>query len=128
MPETDLVQNQLAGVGVSEGASGGTTLAAGVGLLNILAGLLLVGAFLFFFGGLITWCFRLGMVGRDYAVAYMRYGVTMLFMLVVGLALIRFVQFHTTIVLGAVAVASVVIVGWIAVTFKGEPEEETKKR
>ncbi len=124
---SESAQNQTAGIG---GAfftpTPGTTLASVAGLANILAGLLLVAAFLFFFGGLATWALRLGMVGRDDGVKYMRWGVTMLFMLAAGLALINFIQFHTQIVLGLIAGAFVVLIAWIAVTFKSEGDDEAK--
>lgn len=88
------------------------------GLFNIMVGLLLVAAFLFFFGGLGMWFTRLGTspTYRDEAISLMQWGVVILFVLAVFLALSQFVQNHAA---AAAFMVGVVIVGlgiWLVLT------------
>ena len=121
-----------AGAGALGGSAGGAnlTLAQAVGFLNVLAGLILVAAILFFVGGFIGWITRLGLTGRDDGIYYMRWGVYLLFVLVVGLALIHFVQFHTQLVLTILGVALVAVIAWVIIQIAASSgaEEETKRR
>ncbi|MBI5470086.1 hypothetical protein HY968_02075 [Candidatus Kaiserbacteria bacterium] len=105
---------------------GGATLAQAVGLLNVLVGLMLVAAILFFVGGFIGWITRLGLTGREQGLQFMSWGVSILFVLVIGLGLIRFVQFHTQLVLMLLALALVALAAYVAIQIarsSGEAEE-----
>ena len=112
--------------GIQTGDTGSATLAQAVGFLNILVGLMLVAAILFFVGGFMGWITRLGLTGRDQGLKFMSWGVSILFVLVVGLALIRFVQFHTQLVLTLLAVALVALAAYVAIQVaksSGETED-----
>jgi hypothetical protein len=119
-----------AGVTASDSGAGGAslTLAQVVGFLNVMAGLILVAAILFFVGGFIGWITRLGLTGRDDGIYYMRWSVYLLFVLVVGLALINFVQFHTQLVLAILGVVIVLVLAWVILQIAASSggDEETK--
>lgn len=90
------------------------TMSAVAGVFNIFVGLMLVASFLFFFGGLIMWFIRLGTYPtyRDEAIVYMQWAVAILFILVVLLAAVQFIQDHTataSVILGFVIVG---VVAW----------------
>ena len=109
----------------------GFTVSEGVGLLNILAGLMLVCALLFYFGGLVAYLTRLGLDGRTQGLGYMNWGVGVLFVLVILLGIIRFIQFHQGAVLTLVAVLVVLFGAWAVVksvqeSKSAEKEEEEK--
>lgn len=107
-----------AGVGTTEDSApiqGDYGVSAGVGVLNIIAGLMLVAAFLFFFGGLIAYLTRLGLEGRVQGLGYMHWGVTILFVLIIVLGIVRFVQFHPEVVYFLAAIVIVVFVAWAVV-------------
>lgn len=85
------------------------------GLFNIISGLMLVFAFLFFFGGLGMWVGRLGTYPtyRDDAIELMQWGVVILFVLAVLLALVQFVQKHTAMASFLVGIVVVGLLGWL---------------
>ena len=112
--------------GIQAGDGGSASLAQAVGFLNILVGFMLVAAILFFVGGFMGWITRLGLTGRDQGLKFMSWGVSILFVLVVGLALIRFVQFHTQLVLTLLALALVALAAYVAIQVaksSGEAED-----
>lgn len=95
------------------------------GVFNIIVGLMLVAAFLLFFGGLAMWFSRLGTypTNRDEAIKLMQWGVVVLFVLAVFLALSQFVQKHAA---AAAFVAGIVIVAagiWVVFTVATAKEE-----
>ncbi|HVU75356.1 MAG TPA: hypothetical protein VHD38_00755 [Candidatus Paceibacterota bacterium] len=64
------------------------------GILNIFVGLMLVAAFLLYFGALIGWAIRLGVYPsyRDEMIHLMMWANAVLFVLVVLLAIVHFLQ------------------------------------
>jgi len=81
------------------------------GLFNIMVGLMLVAAFLLFFGGLGMWFARLGTwpTYRDEGISLMQWGVGVLFVLAILLAVVQFVQKHAA--LAAFLVGVVIVIG-----------------
>lgn len=105
-------------------------LAQAVGLFNIFVGLMLVAAFLLLGGGLIMWLIRLGTFPtyRDEAIRYMEWSVAVLFVLIILLVSVQFVQSHTT---QALFVLGIIIVGvfvFFAVKVLSAPEEKKEER
>lgn len=99
------------------------------GLFNIMVGLMLVFAFLFFFGGLGMWFVRLGTwpTYRDEAIRLMQWGVVILFVLAALLAIVQFVQKHVAAATFLVGIVIVIGVAWMVVTVsqaKGEDDEK----
>lgn len=92
------------------------TLSAGIGLFNIMAGLMLVAAFLSFFGGAIAYLSRLGLEGRVDGLMYMLWGVRILFVLVVLLGVVQYVQYHTDVIIWLVAFFVLFVGGYVAFT------------
>jgi hypothetical protein len=70
------------------------TITETVGLFNIFVGLMLTAAILFFVAGLVVWATRLGTYPtyRTEAIHIMEWGVVILFMLIVLLAVVHFFQ------------------------------------
>ncbi len=98
------------------------------GLFNIMVGLMLVFAFLFFFGGFGMWFTRLGTYPtyRDEAIRLMQWGVVVLFVLAVLLFIVQFVQKHAAVaafLVGIVIVAAVALLFIKASQAKGSEEE-----
>ena len=105
------------------------TLSTTVSLLNIFVGLMIVAAFLAFFGGFIAYLIRLGTwpTYRDEAIRYMEWGPAILFVLMVVLVIVRLFQYHpqaVTAILGLVIGVLVVVALLYALTAKEEKEEE----
>lgn len=99
------------------------------GLFNIMVGLMLVFAFLFFFGGLGMWAVRLGTwpTYRDEAIRLMQWGVVILFVLAALLAIVQFVQTHVAVATFLAGIVIVIGVAWMVVTVsqaKGEDDEK----
>lgn len=94
-----------------------------------MVGLMLVFAFIFFFSGLGMWFVRLGTwpTYRDEAIAYMQWGVVILFVLAVLLAVVQFVQEHTAIASFVVGIVLVVAVAWMVVTLSQSKKSEEKE-
>ena len=68
------------------------TLSEFVGIFNIFVGVLLVVALLLFIGGFIQYLVRLGTERRADGLAYMKKGITILFVLVILLAIVQLIQ------------------------------------
>lgn len=99
------------------------------GFFNIMVGLMLVFAFLFFFGGLGMWFVRLGTwpTYRDEAIRLMQWGVVILFVLAALLAIVQFVQKHVAAATFLAGIVIVIGVAWVVVTVsqaKGEDDEK----
>ena len=97
-----------------------------VGLFNIFVGLMLVAAFLSMGAGLVMWAVRLGTYPtyRDEAIKLMSLSVTILFVLIVLLVVVQFVQKHTaaaSFALGLVVFAAVV---WFLISIATSKSEE----
>jgi len=97
------------------------------GLFNILVGLMLVAAFLLFFGGVAMWASRLGTYPtyREDAIKLMQWGVTVLFVLAVGLAITQFVQNHAGLATFLFGIGISIILGWFILTVAtAKPKED----
>ena len=72
------------------------TLSVVTGVFNIIVGLMLVAAFLLYFGALVAWFVRRGAWPsyRDETIHLMKWAVAILFVLAVVLAVVRFVQVY----------------------------------
>lgn len=97
-----------------------------VGLFNIFVGLMLVAAFLSMGAGLIVWGVRLGTYPtyRDEGIQLMRLAVTILFVLIVLLALAQFVQKHTAAASFAVGLVVFALFAWFLIAVATSKEEE----
>ena len=93
-------------------ASNGFTVSSFFGFFNVLVGLMLVAAFLTFFGGLIGYLSRLGLENRVQGLYAMYWGTTILFVLVILLTIVNFLQYHTTFFLAIVAIIVAVLFAW----------------
>ncbi len=101
------------------------------GMLNIGAGVLFVAALLMFGGGFVTWIIHLGLPHRDEGIIWMEHGVKTLFTLACILILVRFTQSHTQAVLQVLAIAVILLGGYLvimAMRESGGEEDEKKKR
>jgi len=101
-----------------------------VGYLNILVGLMLTAAFLFFGGGFITYIARLGLVGRDLGIQFMAWGVSILFVLIIMLWGVRLIQTHTQVAIMIIALVVFVFMGKIifSAISASQKEEERPRR
>lgn len=93
------------------GSSDSMTISEILGLFNIFVGLMLVAALLSYVGGLITWWVLLGLVGRTQGLHIMEWGVVILFVLVVLLAIDQFFLSHPAV--ATTLVAAVVIIFFV---------------
>jgi hypothetical protein len=102
------------------------TVSQAFGFFNIFAGLMLVAGLLLFFGGFISYLTRLGLEGRVQGLRYMYWGETVLFVLILMLAVIHYLQFHPTIIFLIIGAIIVVFGSWAilqATASAGEEEE-----
>ena len=102
-----------------------------ISLFNIMVGLMFASAVVSFGGGVITYVVYFGNKERSEGVELMKWGVAILFALVVILGFVQFLQGHggvgNTIV--ALAVIGIVVVGVIfALTAAPAKEDEKKKK
>ncbi|MDB5238136.1 MAG: hypothetical protein JWM46_406 [Candidatus Kaiserbacteria bacterium] len=106
------------------GIASAQTMTAVVGVFNIFVGLMLAAAFLLYFGGLVVWFIRLGTwpTYRDEAIEYMQWAVAVLFVLVVLLALVQFVQNHTATAMLVLGFIIVGLVAWAVFTVASAPD------
>ena len=98
---------------VVPGVAAAQTLSAWVGLLFIMAGLMLTAAILFYGGGMVLWAVRLNTfpTNRDYAIELLQWGIAVLFVLILMLAIVQFTQNNTRTVLIIIAVLLVFFIG-----------------
>jgi cytochrome bd-type quinol oxidase subunit 2 len=102
------------------------TLSQAFGFFNILAGLMLVAGLVLFFGGFIAYLTRLGLESRTQGLRYMYWGETVLFVLILMLAVVHYLQFHPTIVFILIGALIVLFGSWAilqAVANSGDEEE-----
>jgi hypothetical protein len=97
------------------GAIGGTGITGGdiFGLFNIFVGLMVVGAIIAFVAGLIVWTVRLGTVGRSEGIRIMEWGVVVLFVVVVLLAIVQYFTTHPAAVTILIAIVVALFIGYI---------------
>lgn len=116
----------LVGLSLLPGEASAQTLSSVAGVFNIFVGLMLVAAFLLFFGGLALWGIRLGTfpTHRDQAIRLMQWAVAILFVLVVLLAVAQFVQTHTATAATVLGFVIVALVAWGIFTVASAPAEE----
>ncbi|MBI5645031.1 hypothetical protein HY970_02925 [Candidatus Kaiserbacteria bacterium] len=100
-----------------------------IGIFNIFVGLMLVASLLFMGAGLVLWWVRLGAWPsyRNDAIDIMKWGVTIMFVLVVLLGIAQLVNRHTAafmLILGTAIVLAVVFFGVkLFMESRGEEEE-----
>jgi len=107
------------------------TLSVVAGVFNILAGLMLVAAFLLFFGGLVGWFVRRGVYPgyRDDMIRVMHWAVAVLFVLVVLLAVIRFVQVYQAAATFVFGIILFLIAFWVVMTVvTAKPKKDAEER
>ncbi len=104
-------------------SAGVFSLSAVLGLFNIIVGLMLVAAFLMFFGGLAGYLSRLGLVGREQGLHYMNWGVTILFVLIILVGIVQFLQFHPEILFAIIAFVVIAGIIWIVIKSMQESAE-----
>ncbi len=101
-------------------------------IFNIFVGLYLAATFMVFFVGLGVYFTRLGTwpSSRDQAIVILEWAVSMLFVLIVLLALIRFFELHLALGLTILALIIIVVVGVFVLRTAagGGGEEEPKKK
>ena len=120
----------LAGVGESV-AGGSPLLTQLVGLFNIFVGVMVVMALLMYGGGFIMWVTRLGSwpSPRDEAIDIMAWAPTILFVLVVLLAIVQALQRYPQAGAYIVSILVLLIIAWVIVYLVrhaggGEDDEE----
>ncbi len=86
-----------------------------LGLFNLVVGLMLVASILLFVGGFVMYLIRLGTwpTYRDDAIVIMGWGVTVLFMLVVLLAIQQFLSRNILVAVSAAAFIIVLLVIYV---------------
>lgn len=87
-----------------------------VGIFNIFVGLMLVVAVLVYFGSLVGWYIRRGVSTgyRDEMIALMQWPVVILFVLLIMLALIRFVQHSQGVASFVLGLFLFFMIAWVA--------------
>ncbi len=100
------------------------TVAQAFGFFNILVGLMLVAGLLLFFGGFIAYLTRLGLENRLQGLMYMYWGLSILFVLIVLLGLVHYLQFHPTVVFTILAVIAVGFMAWAAIQISQQSGED----
>ena len=88
---------------------------------------MLVAAFLCFGSGFVVYIARLGLVGREWGIQIMSWGVAILFVLVIMLWGVRFIQGNPKLAITLVAFVVFIFIGKFvldAVAASGEKEEE----
>jgi hypothetical protein len=96
-------------------ASAGTGISGSdiFGLFNVFVGLMVVAAILVFIAGLIVWVVRLGTIGRSQGIRIMEWGVVILFVLDVLLALVQYFSTHSQAVTLLTSALITIFIGWI---------------
>lgn len=107
-----LEQSQVQDAGIAPRGESIYSLSAAFGMFNIVVGLMLVAAFLLFFGGLSAYLSRLGLVGREEGLKYMYWGTTVLFMLIVLLGIVNVFESNPNLMYGVVASVIIVFALW----------------
>lgn len=99
---------------MNESLFDGLTLGSLFGLFDLVAGLLLVAAILTFGAGLSTYFARLALAGREESIGTLEQGVRLLFVLVVLLGIVKYVQNNTAVVLELLAGVILIFLGYFA--------------
>lgn len=110
----------------SAATGGAFSMSAALGLFNIIVGLMIVAAFLLFFGGFIGYITRLGLVGREQGLHYMNWGVTVLFVLIILIGIVQYFQRNPQAMFAVVGFAISAAVLWLvfkAMQDSGSDEE-----
>lgn len=112
-------------------AGGSALLTQVVGIFNIFVGVMLVVALLLYGGALIMWVTRLGSwpSPRDEAIEMMAWAPTILFVLIVLLGIVQYVQRHPAAGASIVGFLVVLIAAWVIISLAlhaggGKKEEE----
>ena len=104
------------------------TLTQAVGLFNVFVGLMVTGALLTYGIGFVIWFVRLGTwpTYRTEAIKIMEWSVVILFVLVLLLGIVQYVQNHPRAAgyLAAIVVGAIVV--WIVVYLASRPAEKKK--
>jgi len=94
---------------------GGITVNDILSLFNVFVGVMLTLAILLFIGGVIVWYALLGLVIRDIGIRLMEWGVVVLFVLTVLLAVIQFFVGNPAATAATVAVVVALLIGFAVV-------------
>ncbi len=97
-------------------------------LFNIFVGLMVAAAIILLVGGLIVWLVCLGTPRRSQGIRIMEWGVVILFVLVVLLAIIQFFVGHPAATTVAISVIIAIFIGYIVLeVIKGSGGEESER-
>lgn len=91
----------------------GFTLQDALGLFNIFVGVMIVMAIILFFGGVITWAVRLGTIYRHEGIRLMEWGVAVLFVVLVLLAIVKYLILHPHALTIVVSIAVGLFIAWV---------------
>jgi hypothetical protein len=96
------------------------------GIFNIFVGVMLVAAFLLYFGALIGWAIRLGVYPgyRDEMIHLMMWANVVLFVLVVLLAAVHFLQAYRAQAAFLFGIALFFAIAWLVLKTVTAPKEE----
>ena len=112
--KNDWAHGLVAATGTGIGLSGqGITGTDIFGLFNIFVGLMVVGSIIAFVTGLIVWIVRLGTIGRSEGIRIMEWGVVLLFVVLVLLAIVQYFTSHPTVVTILIAIVIALFIGYI---------------
>src|SRR3989344_3421566 len=98
------------------------------GILNIFVGLMATAAILTFAAGLGYYFARLGLEGRKVGLHIMEWGVALVFVLIVLLALVRFVRLHIETVLAIVSFVVLISIIIALIHFAAAGKEKKEER
>ena len=99
------------------------------GLFNIFVGLMIVASILIFGAGVIIWLVRIGTIARVEGVRTMEWGVVILFVLVVLLAIVQYFQSHPWAATFVVSLIILFFIIWlVAEATKGGGEKKKEEK
>ncbi|MFA7309465.1 MAG: hypothetical protein WC050_01035 [Candidatus Paceibacterota bacterium] len=99
------------------------------GFFNIFVGLMLVAAFLCMGTGMLLWVVRLSTYPtyRDEGILLMMWGVAILFVLLVLLAIVQFIQFHAAAASFVFGIIILIAVAWFVIAVLMAKEEKKEE-
>lgn len=98
------------------------------GIMNVFVGGMLVLGILFGLGGFIEYITHLGLQQRDNGLAYMKWGIYILFTLAILLWFAQFIQKNVTLMIFVLGALVVLLIGWFILSEVFAPSEKKEEK